>query len=103
VAIRKTAPQEIAQVMIHYFNNLFTSQLPNATDRVSQTNTPIQVDIIDPFTNSTPTLQEITKLIKQMKRDASPGSYGLNVALYRVRTMCGSRTGGRSLPCVMSD
>jgi hypothetical protein len=28
-------------------------------------------------------LQEITKLIKQMRRDASPGSDGLNVAFYR--------------------
>jgi hypothetical protein len=37
---QKAAPQDIAQVVIHYFNTLLTSQLTNAPVRNSPSNTP---------------------------------------------------------------
>jgi hypothetical protein len=37
------------------------------------------------------------------RREACDGGMGAEAAGGAVRTMCGSRTGGWSLPCVMSD
>jgi hypothetical protein len=37
------------------------------------------------------------------KKNCSMGESGKHSGMRDVRTMCGSRTGGWSLPCVMSD
>lgn len=73
-------PQDIANIFISYFENLFTSQLRNAGQIRHHTH---QVTLTDDYTMSTPDEQEIAGLLKQMKKNASPGPDGLNVAFYR--------------------
>jgi hypothetical protein len=66
--------------LINYFNSLFTTQPFGASSADTQHH---QIQIQDPFISSHPDVQEIHKLLKQMRRDASLGPDGLNVAFYR--------------------
>ncbi|CAN6172696.1 unnamed protein product, partial [Urochloa humidicola] len=76
--------QEIGTVFVDYFTNIFRTQLHN-NHRQQQPlhHQPPQVTITDEFTLSTPDKQEIKTILHNMKRDASPGPDGLNVAFYR--------------------
>jgi hypothetical protein len=81
---QKATPKDIAQVMINYFSTLFMTQLPiNSTQINIPHNIQHQVQIQDPGISSQPDMQEIHSLLKQVRRDASPGPDGLNVAFYR--------------------
>ncbi|CAN6243466.1 unnamed protein product [Urochloa humidicola] len=76
--------EEIAAVLICYFTNLFNSQLTGGVlHQPTLHQQPQQVPITDTFTSSIPDMQEVKDILKQMKRDASPGPDGLNVAFYR--------------------
>ncbi|CAO2193553.1 unnamed protein product, partial [Urochloa humidicola] len=76
--------QEIATVFVDYFTNLFKTQLQgNSTEQTPLHQQPSQVPINDEFSMSIPDKQEIKNILQQMKRDASPGPDGLNVAFYR--------------------
>lgn len=71
-------PEDIASCFINYYSNLFTSSRPS-------------LDILPPLNNdieglvdcpSLPDKEEILQVLKGMKRNASPGPDGLNVAFY---------------------
>ncbi|GJN40320.1 hypothetical protein PR202_gb29523 [Eleusine coracana subsp. coracana] len=74
------SPQEIANIFTAYFTHLFTTQLSDANNHYIHNH---QVTITDEFTMSVSDEQELFDLLKQMKRDVSPGRDGLNVAFYR--------------------
>ena len=75
--------QEIGTVFIDYFTNLFTTQLTDDPTQLPSLNQhPPQATINDEFTLSIPDQQEIRTILQRMKKDASPGPDGLNVAFY---------------------
>jgi hypothetical protein len=73
-------PQDIANEFITYFRNIFQSSCPSHSRPpiFSVTNRDVQ-----DFTNSIPDKEEIWNIIKDMKKDASPGPDGFNVGFYR--------------------
>ncbi|EEC77009.1 hypothetical protein OsI_15342 [Oryza sativa Indica Group] len=72
-------PDEIATAFISYFSNLFQSTNENEASSSHGTNDQSEIFLPpDP-----PNEDEILQILKQMKRDASPGPDGLNVAFYR--------------------
>ncbi|CAN6173732.1 unnamed protein product [Urochloa humidicola] len=75
---------QIGTVFIDYFDNLFKTQLQqHPPQQIHLHHQPNQVPITDEFTSSIPDKQEIRTILQEMKRDASPGPDGLNVAFYR--------------------
>jgi hypothetical protein len=73
-------PQEIAEEFINYFREIFKSSCTSQTPPTVYTAT--HHDSQD-FTNSIPDKEEIWNILKQMKKDASPGPDGFNVGFYR--------------------
>ncbi|GJN18562.1 hypothetical protein PR202_gb05734 [Eleusine coracana subsp. coracana] len=73
------SPDDIANVLLTYFNQLFTTQIH---DNNTTTNQEHEATISDDFTLSVPNDKELYELLRQMKRDASPAPDGLNVAFY---------------------
>lgn len=72
-------PDEIATVFTSYFENLFqSSNTDDATPSMDQNDN----DVIFP-PPEIPSENDILEILKQMRRDASPGPDGLNVAFYR--------------------
>lgn len=72
-------PDDIANQFVCYFRNIFTSAgTSNGTPFPNST--PPQV--ADDFTYSIPEKQEIFQILKSMRRNASPGPDGFNVAFY---------------------
>ncbi|GJN38401.1 hypothetical protein PR202_gb27437 [Eleusine coracana subsp. coracana] len=72
--------QDIANIFIDYFQNLFASQVTHAANPNEHSH---PVTILEEYTMSAPDEKEILDLIREMKKNASPGPDGLNVAFYR--------------------
>lgn len=72
------SPDEIADCFINYFINLFSSSNPNLDTLPSLNNN--NENIMDCPT--APDKDEVLQVLKGMKKNASPGPDGLNVAFY---------------------
>jgi hypothetical protein len=72
-------PDDIANEFVTYFQSIFQSSCAN-NDRpfVSTTHPQEQQG----YTNSIPDKKEIWETLKEMRKNASPGSDGFNVAFY---------------------
>lgn len=74
-------PNDIAAEFVNYFRNIFCSNRSNNDRELPSTTLPHESH---DFTNSIPSKQEIWETLKSMKRNASPGPDGFNVAFYLV-------------------
>jgi hypothetical protein len=72
-------PEDIAHEFVDYFKNIFHSSCPNNGRPFLNTLHP--QDAQD-FTNSIPDKQEVWEILKAMRKNASPGPDGFNVAFY---------------------
>jgi hypothetical protein len=72
-------PEDIAKEFVNYFRHIFCSSSTNNGRTNLDTNEPPQTQ---DFTNSVPDKQEVWEILKSMKRNASPGPDGFNVAFY---------------------
>lgn len=72
-------PNDIANEILNYFRSIFTSSSSNTVRYIPNMNV---WNHADDFTNSVPDKQEILEILKAMRRNASPGPYGFNVAFY---------------------
>lgn len=70
-------PDDIAHEFVHYFKTIFQSACTNNGRPLLSTSFPH--DAHD-FTNSIPDKQEVWGILKAMKKHASPGPDGFNVA-----------------------
>jgi hypothetical protein len=73
-------PQDIASEFIGYFKNIFQSTCTN--NGRPCLNTSIPQDMQD-FTTSVPDKRELWEILKDMRRNASPGPDGFNVGFYK--------------------
>jgi len=83
-----TTPEQLANTVNAYFRHIFTAQNNLDSDQWNQQQEHIPMDHItviatDDFTHSTPSLQELQAIIKNMRSSASPGPDGLNAAFYK--------------------
>jgi hypothetical protein len=72
-------PDDIAHEFVHYFKSIFHSSGTNNGRPLFSTSCPQGAQ---DFTNSIPDKQEVWEILKAMKKDASPGPDGFNVAFY---------------------
>jgi hypothetical protein len=72
-------PEDIAKEFVNYFRHIFCSSSTNNGRTNLDTNEPPQTQ---DFTNSVPDKQEVWEILKSMKRYASPGPDGFNIAFY---------------------
>lgn len=72
-------PNDIANEFVNYFQSIFTSTSTNNVTYILNMN--IQ-NHADDFTNSVPDKQELFGILKEMRRNASPGPDGFNVGFY---------------------
>jgi hypothetical protein len=86
-----TTPDQIAATLTTYFQTIFTSSIPQSMlshipqSPPSNSNTPLPLpnpDLTD-FTYSTPDINELYSIIKNMRSNATPGPDGLNAAFYK--------------------
>ena len=72
-------PDDIAKVFVNYFQDIFSSTSPDNGRPYPSSSLPL--DSQD-YTYSVPDKQEILQILKSMKKNASPGPDGFNVAFY---------------------
>jgi hypothetical protein len=72
-------PDDIATEFVNYFRNIFRSSSANNDRPVLITTHPQESQ---DFTYSIPSKHEIWEILKSMKKNASPGPDGFNVAFY---------------------
>jgi hypothetical protein len=70
---------DIANEFVNYFQYIFTSSSYNTVRYIPNMNVQNQVD---DFTNSVSDKSEILEIFKTIRRNASPGPDGFNVAFY---------------------
>lgn len=72
-------PEDIASEFVQYFKSIFCSSTTNNGRPIL--NTTLPQDSED-YTNSVPGKQELWGILKEMRKNASPGHDGFNVAFY---------------------
>jgi hypothetical protein len=72
-------PDDVAQEFVNYFQNIFHSSFPDNGRPYLHSSLPQGTN---DYTYSMPDKQEILQILKSMKKNASPGPDGFNVAFY---------------------
>ena len=72
-------PDDIAAEFVNYFQNIFRTSGANINRSTLNSTQPEETP---GFTNSIPDKQEIWEILKEMKKNASPGPDGFNAGFY---------------------
>lgn len=85
-----TTPDQLANTLKTYFLNIFStdrnhhiSNEPSSAVNRSYADPTETGDEATDYTNSVPQIEELHKIIKNMRSNASPGPDGLNAAFYK--------------------